>query len=78
MITETNSIIPPSASSKPICGIIGMTRLIAGPYLLVITKKKLVGQINGQQVWQMTGAEIICCTRTLLHLTEKQVKIIFI
>lgn len=49
-----------------------MTRLIAGPYLLVVTKKKLLGQINGQNVWQMTGAEIICCTRTLLHLTEKQ------
>jgi hypothetical protein len=53
-----------------------MTRLIAGPYLLVVTKKKLLGQINGQNVWQMTGAEIICCTRTLLHLTEKQASII--
>jgi hypothetical protein len=53
-----------------------MTRLIAGPYLLVVTKKKLLGQINGQNVWQMTGAEIICCTRTLLHLTEKQASIV--
>ncbi|XP_059473122.1 phosphatidylinositol-3-phosphatase SAC1 [Neocloeon triangulifer] len=69
---ETNSIIPPSASTKPICGIIGMTKLIAGPYLIVITKKKLIGQINGQNVWQVTGADIICCTRTLLHLTEAQ------
>nr|CAD7456735.1 unnamed protein product [Timema tahoe] len=65
--------IPLSSSSKPICGIFGTIRLILGPYLVVITKKRKVGTINGQAVWQVTEAEIISYNRTILHLTEKQI-----
>lgn len=73
-LTENSGQIPQSASTKAIYGIIGLIRLIAGPYLVVITGKKHVGQINGQDVWEVTNTEVISCTRTLLHLTEKQVE----
>lgn len=65
--------IPQTSSSKPICGIIGTVRLIAGPYLVVITRKSKIGTINNQDVWLLEDYEIISFTRTLLHLTEKQV-----
>lgn len=65
--------IPQTSSSKPICGIIGTVRLIAGPYLVVITRKSKIGTINNQDVWLLEDYEIISFTRTLLHLTEKQI-----
>ncbi|XP_063217317.1 phosphatidylinositol-3-phosphatase SAC1-B [Bacillus rossius redtenbacheri] len=64
--------IPPTSSSKPICGIVGIIRLVAGPYLVVITKKTRVGVINGQAIWQATQTEMLSYPRTVLHLTEKQ------
>ncbi|GLH12929.1 Phosphatidylinositide phosphatase SAC1 [Gryllus bimaculatus] len=65
--------IPQASSSKPVCGIIGTVRLLAGPYLVVATKKRKVGSINGQAIWQIIETEVISYTRTLLHLTEKQI-----
>lgn len=65
--------IPQASSTKPICGIVGTLRLLAGPYLVIITKKRKVGSINGQTVWQVAETEVISYSRTLLHLTEKQI-----
>ncbi|XP_069676100.1 phosphatidylinositol-3-phosphatase SAC1 [Periplaneta americana] len=65
--------IPQASSSKPICGIVGTVQLLAGPYLVIITKKQKVGTINGQTIWQVAETEVISYTRTLLHLTEKQI-----
>lgn len=65
--------IPQASSTKPICGIVGTLQLLAGPYLVIITKKLKVGTINGQTIWQVAETEVISYTRTLLHLTEKQV-----
>lgn len=65
--------IPQASSTKPICGIVGTLRLLAGPYLVIVTKKHKVGSINGQTIWQVAETEVISYSRTLLHLTEKQV-----
>jgi len=65
--------IPQASSTKPICGIVGTLRLLAGPYLVIITKKHKVGSINGQAIWQVAETEVISYSRTLLHLTEKQI-----
>ncbi|XP_033626106.1 phosphatidylinositide phosphatase SAC1-like [Asterias rubens] len=69
---DSGSQIPPFATSKPICGLMGTIRLLAGPYLVVITKKSKVGEINGQTIWKITGHEIIPYKRTFLHLNEQQ------
>ncbi|XP_046386332.1 phosphatidylinositol-3-phosphatase SAC1-B [Ischnura elegans] len=66
--------IPPISSSRPICGIMGTIRLLAGHYLIVITKKNKVGEINGQSVWQVAECDIISYSRTLSHITEKQIQ----
>jgi hypothetical protein len=73
-VSVNHGQIPQASSSKPICGIVGTLQLLAGPYLVVITKKSKVGTINGQTIWKVAETEVISYTRTLLHLTEKQVR----
>uniref|UniRef100_A0A672PCV2 Phosphatidylinositide phosphatase SAC1-A-like n=1 Tax=Sinocyclocheilus grahami TaxID=75366 RepID=A0A672PCV2_SINGR len=65
--------IPPSAVTRPMCGIMGTIRLVAGMYLIVITKKKKVGDLLGHAVWKATDFDIISYKKTVLHLTDTQV-----
>lgn len=65
--------IPQASSSKPVSGVIGVINLLGGPYLVLVTKKRKVGSINGQTIWQVVETEVISYSRALLHLTEKQV-----
>uniref|UniRef100_A0A914VT28 Phosphatidylinositol-3-phosphatase SAC1 n=1 Tax=Plectus sambesii TaxID=2011161 RepID=A0A914VT28_9BILA len=71
-----NSVDEPilaQTEKRTIYGIVGIVRLVAGPYLLVITKSRLVGHINGHAIWQIERTDAIPYSRTTLHLTEKQV-----
>ncbi|XP_035829219.1 phosphatidylinositol-3-phosphatase SAC1 isoform X2 [Aplysia californica] len=67
--------IPASAITKTIYGIVGIIRLVAGPYLMVITKREKVGSILGSDIWKVTGTEVLSYKRSFTHLTEKQVSI---
>merc|ERR1719483_1602384 len=53
------SVVPASAITRPIYGIFGVIRLVAGPYLIVITKRELVGAISGSNIWKVTGTDVI-------------------
>ncbi|KAG7275458.1 hypothetical protein CRUP_008314 [Coryphaenoides rupestris] len=64
--------VPSSTVTRPVCGIMGTIRLVAGMYLIVITKKRNVGSLLGHAVWKMVEFEIISYKKTLLHLTEAQ------
>ncbi|KAK0142383.1 Phosphatidylinositide phosphatase SAC1-A [Merluccius polli] len=64
--------VPPFAITKPVCGVMGTIRLVAGMYLIVITKKRNVGSLLGHAVWKMVEFEIISYKKTVLHLTEAQ------
>lgn len=44
-----------------------------GPYLIVITKREKIGEIDGHTVWKVVSTEVLSFKRTLLHLTEQQV-----
>ena len=72
---QGESVIPASAITKSIHGIVGIIRLVAGPYLIVITKRQKVGSILGEDIWKVTGTEVLSYKRSLTHLTEKQVAI---
>ena len=72
-LVENRNQIPPVVKSRPICGIIGTIRLLAGNYLVVITKSSKAGQINGQDIWRVEETDVISFSRTLLHLNEEQV-----
>ncbi|XP_077125536.1 phosphatidylinositol-3-phosphatase SAC1 isoform X4 [Ranitomeya variabilis] len=66
--------IPPSAITRPICGILGTVRLVAGMYLIVITRKKKVGDLLNHSVWKATDFDIISYKKTILHLTDTQLQ----
>ncbi|ESN91957.1 hypothetical protein HELRODRAFT_116244 [Helobdella robusta] len=59
---------------KSICGIFGIIRLLAGPYLIVITRKIKVGEIDGKAIWKVAATELLPYQRTTLHLNEQQVQ----
>lgn len=43
-------------------------------YLVVITKKKKVGDLLGHAVWKALEFDIISYKKTILHLTDNQVQ----
>lgn len=64
--------IPPDVTTKSICGIMGIVHLLAGPYLVIITQKVKMGDLNGQPIWRVNETEIISYSKTMLHLSESQ------
>ncbi|XP_075442403.1 phosphatidylinositol-3-phosphatase SAC1 isoform X4 [Ascaphus truei] len=67
--------VPPSAVTRPIYGILGTIRLVAGMYLIVITRRKKVGDLLNHSVWKATDFDIISYKRTMLHLTDIQLQV---
>ncbi|XP_038218397.1 phosphatidylinositol-3-phosphatase SAC1 [Zerene cesonia] len=75
-VREINTVkipIPPNAY-KPVCGFLGSIKLISGLYLVVAKYRILVGQINGHNIYQLAGADIIPYARSTTHLTNKQIE----
>ncbi|XP_051727649.1 phosphatidylinositol-3-phosphatase SAC1-A [Ctenopharyngodon idella] len=66
--------IPPSGVTRPICGIMGTIRLVAGMYLIVITRKRKVGDLIGHTVWKAVEFDVISYKKTILHLTDIQMQ----
>lgn len=61
---------PPPSSPLPL----SLPLLLLGPYLLVVTEKRKVGELNGHAVWEVKGCDAIPFTRTDIHLNEAQVR----
>ncbi|XP_068603089.1 phosphatidylinositol-3-phosphatase SAC1-A [Brachionichthys hirsutus] len=66
--------IPVYAETRPICGLMGNIRLVAGMYLVVITKTTKVGDLLGHAVWKAHDFDIISYKKTVLHLTDSQMQ----
>ncbi|KAG8139351.1 putative Phosphatidylinositide phosphatase SAC1-like protein [Naja naja] len=64
--------VPPSAITRQICGILGTIRLVAGTYLIVITRKRKVGEFFNHVVWKAIDFDILSYKKTMLHLTDIQ------
>eukprot|EP00795_Rhopilema_esculentum_P001102 gene1102-15437_t len=73
-LTDNAGQIPRDSESQEICGILGIIHLLPGPYLLTITKRKLVGILNGHEIWQIKDADILPFPKSILHLTEEQTR----
>ncbi|CAL4079758.1 unnamed protein product, partial [Meganyctiphanes norvegica] len=71
-LEENNGQIPFSASRKTVYGIVGIIHLIAGPYLILITKKIKVGTLNKQTIWRMSQWEVVPYARSMISLTPEQ------
>ncbi|XP_043266866.1 phosphatidylinositol-3-phosphatase SAC1 [Venturia canescens] len=70
----TASQIPQTASRRKIWGIIGTIRLLACRYMIVITEAERVGSIAGQDIFKVVSTEILPYSKSLLHLSEKQIQ----
>jgi len=64
--------IPANSKSQNIYGIVGTIKLLSGPYLVVITDRTLVGEINGHLIWMITKTEFYPYARGLFHLNSQQ------
>ncbi|CAK6972029.1 phosphatidylinositol-3-phosphatase SAC1-B isoform X2 [Scomber scombrus] len=74
MTVSVRRDIPATAKTRPICGLMGTIRLVAGVYLVVITKKKKVGDLLGHAVWKALDFDMISYKKTILHLTDNQMQ----
>ncbi|XP_030644635.1 phosphatidylinositol-3-phosphatase SAC1-A [Chanos chanos] len=66
--------IPPSAATKPIFGVMGTIRLVAGMYLIVIDRRRKVGELCGHAVWKAVEFDVISYKKSVLHLTDDQMQ----
>ena len=53
-------------------GIFGVINLLAGSYVIVITGRELVGEINKHYIWRVTASELIPVFHTARSLNSKQ------
>lgn len=77
-ISENKGQIPVECCRQQIAGILGIVKLLVGPYIVVIKEKKFVGKISGHDVWQLVEVDLISLPKTKLHLNETQVYLNFI
>ncbi|XP_063833470.1 phosphatidylinositol-3-phosphatase SAC1 [Ostrinia nubilalis] len=64
----------PVSAYKPVCGFLGTIKLISGLYLVVAKYRILVGRLNGHDIYQLAGSDVIPFARTTTHLTNKQIE----
>ena len=67
-------LLPSSSPPPPPPSPLPLPLLLLGPYLLVVTKKRKVGELNGHAVWEVKGCDVIPFIRTDIHLNEAQVR----
>ena len=53
-------------------GVFGVINLLAGPYVIVITGRDLVGEVGKNQIWRITDTEIIPVFHSSRSLSAKQ------
>lgn len=75
-IFQNSSNLPPNGTAdvRIVFGILGRIHLIGGWYLVVVTGRERVGEIQGQTIWKLTSAELFPYTRSLLFLSAKQLE----
>uniref|UniRef100_A0A1I7Z0B5 Phosphatidylinositol-3-phosphatase SAC1 n=1 Tax=Steinernema glaseri TaxID=37863 RepID=A0A1I7Z0B5_9BILA len=75
VINASQSPIPiVHAEIRPIYGVVGIIKLIAGHGLIIIKRAELVGQVNGHDIWSILETEVIPYKKGTMHLTEKQIR----
>ncbi|KAH6797033.1 Phosphoinositide phosphatase family protein [Perilla frutescens var. hirtella] len=71
-IPQCNSLRVPKIQT--IYGVVGMLKLLAGSYLLVITGRESVGSYLGQSIFKVTSMKVFPCDHSLKNFPEEQKK----
>ncbi|XP_077219947.1 phosphoinositide phosphatase SAC6-like [Tasmannia lanceolata] len=59
---------------RTVFGVIGMLKLLAGAYLLVITEHECVGSYLGHPIFRVSALEILSCNQSLNNSSAEQKK----
>ncbi|RWS02429.1 phosphatidylinositide phosphatase SAC1-A-like protein, partial [Dinothrombium tinctorium] len=63
-----------TSTSRVVYGLFGIVHLLAGPYLIVITKISKAAEIYNQIIWKVEETEVLSFCKTTWHLTDEQVQ----
>ncbi|CAA7057000.1 unnamed protein product [Microthlaspi erraticum] len=71
-VAECNSLRVPKIRS--IFGVVGMLKLLAGSYLVVVTESESVGSFLGHPIFKITSLKVLPCDHSLKNSSEEQKK----
>lgn len=71
-LEENVGQVPFGAARRTVYGLVGILHLIAGPYLVLVTRRTKVGVLNKQTIWRVVGTDAVPYARTTTHLTPEQ------
>ncbi|EOA25320.1 hypothetical protein CARUB_v10018637mg [Capsella rubella] len=71
-VPESNSVRVPKIHS--IFGVVGMLKLLAGSYLVVVTESERVGSFLGHPIFKITTLKVLPCDHSLKNSPEEQKK----
>ncbi|XP_042039090.1 phosphoinositide phosphatase SAC6-like isoform X2 [Salvia splendens] len=71
-IPQCNTVRVPKIQT--IYGVVGMLKLLAGSYLLVITGRECVGSYLGHSIFKVTSLKVFPCDHSLKNFPEEQKK----
>ncbi|KAG7560462.1 SAC domain [Arabidopsis thaliana x Arabidopsis arenosa] len=71
-VPESNSVRVPKIRS--IFGVVGMLKLLAGSYLVVVTESERVGSFLGHPIFKITTLKVLPCDHSLQNSPEEQKK----
>ncbi|KAJ4714067.1 Phosphoinositide phosphatase family protein [Melia azedarach] len=72
-IPECTSVRVPKI--QPIFGVVGVLKLLAGSYLIVITESECVGSYLGHPIYKITSLKILPCDHSLNNSPAEQKKV---
>ncbi|XWS45639.1 hypothetical protein CRYUN_Cryun15aG0153800 [Craigia yunnanensis] len=72
-IPECNSIRVPKIQT--IFGVVGMLKLVAGSYLIVITGRECVGSYLGHPIFKVISLKVLPCDHSVKNSPEEQKKV---
>lgn len=71
-VQESVGQVPLAASRKTVYGVLGVIRLIAGPYLILVKRRSKVGTLNRQTIWKLEEIDLVPYSRSTTSLTAEQ------
>eukprot|EP00257_Ricinus_communis_P017833 XP_015576365.1 phosphoinositide phosphatase SAC7 [Ricinus communis] len=71
-VPECSSVRVPKI--RTIFGVVGMLKLVAGSYLIVISERECVGSYLGHPIFKVTSLKILPCDRSLKNSPAEQKK----
>ncbi|CAN6970660.1 unnamed protein product [Brassica rapa subsp. trilocularis] len=72
-VAECNSLRVPKIRS--IFGVVGMLKLLAGSYLVVVTESESVGSFLGHTIFKINSLKVLPCDHSLKNSPEEQKKV---